>query len=122
MRVLKIVLSWVALFVAAAGGALQNGALHVSGAVGDVVMAGGTLLGVLGYSPWTLTPAQSAALRTVSAMCAAVVLAHAKTVVEQPPGTPVSWTWVFTVIGVAGTIIGIAAYSPIKHAPPPVQQ
>ena len=100
MKIIKTVLSLIALLAAALGVAAATGAIHWNAALVDLVMAGGTVLGTFGVVPLTLTVAEHRACAGIATFAAAVVTAHATGTI---PGAPK----VFNVVAVGAALLSI---------------
>jgi hypothetical protein len=112
MKILKIVLSFIALIAAALGVAQASGAIKWAPALVDLIMAGGTVLGTFGIVPLTLTIAEHRACAGIATFAAAVVTAHATGTI---PGAPK----VFNVVAVGAALLSILGRWDDPNAPVP---
>ena len=114
MRILKIILSAMALLLSAAAGVLTSGApVQVSPQTLSLVAAIAGALSILGISPIQLDPAISRVLSALALVMAAVVGWHAGVVTGAD--NPHPWAW--AAFAFAGAVVGVMGKSPIPHSP-----
>lgn len=116
MRILKIILSVVALLIGATGTAMTGGLFNVSPQVVGIVLALGGLISVLGISPFPIGATTARVFSAVAVLLGTVQAAHASSVTAAANPHP----WVWAIVGVASVLIGVMGKSPIPHpvAPP----
>jgi len=113
MRILKIVLSVLALLASAAGAVLTSGSpVQVSPATISFVMAIASGISFLGISPWQLTDAAAKSCSAFAVVVAGLIGWHASVVTAGANVHP--WLWV--VLGLVSAIAGVLGRSPIPHA------
>lgn len=115
MKILKTILSVIALLLGSAAGVTAFGDWHVSPAVTELMMAGAAFLGWMGISPIQISAPISRLCGAASIALMGFVAAHAGGAVRtQGPTVPLA----FKVMGLAAVILGLVARGPIKHADP----
>ena len=77
MKIIRTILSVVALLAAALGVATATGVIHWNAALVDLVMSGGTLLGTFGIAPFALTMVEKRVCAAFASFAAAIGAAHA---------------------------------------------
>ena len=111
MKLFRILLSLVALVVAAVGVAAATGVIHWNASLVDLIISGGALLGTFGVAPLTLSLTAHRICAGIAAFTSAVVAAHASGAV---PGAPK----VFNVIAVAAALLSILGRWDAPVTPP----
>lgn len=97
---MRIILSIIALAVAALGVTQAAGGVHWNAAVVDLVMAGGTLLGTFGVAPFDLTLQERRVCAGLATFTAAIVTAHAS---GSIPGAPK----IFNVVAAGAAVLSV---------------
>ena len=100
MKIIKTILSLVALVASALGVAQAAGGIHWNPALVDLLTGGATVLGTFGVVPLTLTASEHRACAGIATFAAALVTAHATGAI---PGAPK----VFNVIAVGAALLSI---------------
>jgi len=115
MKIIKTILSLIALVAAALGAAQAAGAVHWNPALVDLLTGGATVLGTFGIVPLTLTMAEHRACAAIATFAAALVTAHATGAI---PGAPK----VFNVVAVGAALLSVLgrwdAPATVPPAPP----
>ncbi len=115
MRILKIILSVLALLVSAAAGVLASGSpVQVNPRTISLIATIATGIAFLGISPWQVTDVLAKGFSAASLMTAGVVAWHAGNVTAAENPHPFVWA----AIAFAGAVIGVMGKSPIHHVPP----
>jgi len=119
MRTVKIVLSVVALLVAAGQFALTNGLWNLPPGAIAVVGAVASFFFAIGIQPVTLTPRLSQIFGAIAGLVATVMGIHAANVSRGV--NPHPWAW--AIVGAAGILLGamgrLQLPSPKPANPPP---
>jgi hypothetical protein len=117
MRYLKIILSIIALIVAAAANAMTAGLFHVAPTIIGIVTATGIFLGYIGIAPFVLVPVTNRIVSGVALMLGALTAWHASVVTVTANPHP----WIWQIIGTIAILAGVIGKSPVSHtAPSPV--
>lgn len=114
MRILKIVLSVLALLVAAVCSAMTAGLFNLAPALITVITAGGALFGYFGISPVVLSAKVSKILGGGFMFLTALMGYHASSVTAG--ANPHPWLW--HAVGVAAILSGVLARGPLNPSPP----
>ncbi|HEV3059726.1 MAG TPA: hypothetical protein VGY48_15855 [Vicinamibacterales bacterium] len=100
MKIIKIILSLIALLAAALGATQAAGGIKWNPALIDLIMAGATVLGTFGIVPFMLTLAEHRACAGIATFTSALVAAHAAGTI---PGAPK----VFNVVAVGAALLSV---------------
>ena len=100
MKIIKTILSLLALIAAALGAAQASGLVKWNPALVDLLTGGATVLGTFGVVPLTLTMAEHRACAAIATFAAALVTAHATGAI---PGAPK----VFNVVAVGAALLSV---------------
>lgn len=111
MRILKIVLSVVALLLGAATGVNMIGDYVVTPDVAQLLLAGAGVLAMLGVQPVAVPLPTARLLSALSVVIAGLVAAHVGGKVPGPD-------WLFKTMGGVGIFLGLAGRSPIQPPAP----
>jgi hypothetical protein len=118
MKIIKTILSVIALIAAALGAAQAAGAIKWNPALVDLLTGGATVLGTFGVVPLTLSMAEHRACAGIATFAAALVTAHATGAI---PGAPK----VFNVIAVGAALLSVLgrwdAPAPSPAVAPPAE-
>lgn len=112
MKIVKTLLSLIALVVAALGVAQTTGLLHWNAAVVGLVMSGGTMLGCFGIVPFTLTVFAHRVCAGIATFASAVGAAHAAGTI---PGSPLA----FGIVAIGAALLSILGRWDDPAAPSP---
>jgi hypothetical protein len=116
MRIIKIVLSFVAFALALVIAADLAHLITLPDGDGDLIVSLAGFLGILGISPLRLTAQQAKICMGVSGIIVAMAATHSG-------GNHLSTipTWLMHAIGILGTLLGVAGATPtLANTPPPV--
>jgi hypothetical protein len=114
MKVIKIILSVIALLVAATASAMTGGLFHVAPAVIGIVTAAGVCLGYVGIAPFQLDAVTDRIVSGVALLLGALTAWHASVVTVQFNSHP----WIWQIVGTMAILAGVVGKSPIVHVPP----